>query len=86
MWRQNSNPFKKPPIPKGVIENAIKESPSMIKASEYVGCAYNTFKKYAKLYGLWNPNQSGKGISKNKKSFREFDMDIKKIQKTFEKK
>jgi len=63
-----SNPFKQPPIPKGVIEQAIQNSNSMTSACVYIGnTSYNTFKKWAKVYGLWNPNQSGTGISKNKK-------------------
>jgi len=31
-----------------------------------VGCDYKTFRKWAKLYGLWCPNQAGKGISKKR--------------------
>ena len=64
----SNNPFKQPPIPKGVIEQAILNSNSMTSACELVGnTSYNTFKKWAKEYGLWNPNQSGTGISKNRK-------------------
>jgi hypothetical protein len=42
----------------------------MSESSRYLDVSYNTFKKYCKIYGLWteeNKNQSGKGISKNKK-------------------
>ena len=66
MWAKGSNPFLQPPIPKGIIQQAILQSASMTSACEKVGCSYNTFKKWAKEYGLWKPNQMGKGISKNK--------------------
>ena len=66
MWAKGNNPFQQPPLPKGIIEQAIQNSNSMSSACEKVGCSYNTFKKWAKEYGLWNPNQSGKGLSKNK--------------------
>ena len=66
MWQKSYNPFQQKPIPKGVIESAILQSVSMTSASQIVGCSYNTFKKYAKLYGLFKPNQSGKCIGKSK--------------------
>ena len=66
MYKRNANPFQQPPLSKGIIEQAILNSNSMTSACSLVGCSYNTFKKWAKAYGLWNPNQSGKGISKNK--------------------
>ncbi len=66
MYSKSNNPFQQPPLPKGLIKQAIENSNSMTKACELVGCSYNTFKKWAKAYGLWKPNQSGKGISKNK--------------------
>ena len=74
MWQKNTNPFKQNPIPKGIIESAILQSKSMMSASEIVGCSYNTFKKYAKMYGLFKPNQSGKGIGKSK-MFKNVDVD-----------
>ena len=81
MWSKNSNPFKQPPIPKGVIEQAIINSKSMTSACAKVGSSYNTFKKWAKAYGLWNPNQSGKGISKNKKYVPLYnDVDFQSIE------
>ena len=83
MIRKKSNPFQQPPIAKGVIENAILQSSSMTSASEICGCSYNTFKKYAKLYGLFNPNQSGKGIGKSKK-YKNVDIDIDGIQSVFD--
>ena len=50
----------------GRIEHAVKNTPSMRQASMLVGCDFKTFRKWAKLYGLWSPNQSGKGISKKR--------------------
>ena len=66
MYKRNANPFQQPPLRKGIIEQAIQNSNSMTSACSLVGCSYNTFKKYAMMYDLWMPNQSGKGISKNK--------------------
>ena len=87
MWAKGTNPFQQPPIPKGIIEQAILNSNSMTSACEIVGCSYNTFKKWAKRYGLWNPNQSGKGISKNKPYkilYNNVDVDsIKNIRNIF---
>ena len=67
MYQNNSNPFQAKPIPKGIIEQAILQSSSMSSAVQLVGCSYNTFKKYAKQYDLWKPNQSGRGIGKSKR-------------------
>ena len=66
MWAKSTNPFQQPPIPRGIIEQAIMNSNSMSSACKMVGTSYNTFKKWAKGYDLWKPNQSGRGISKNK--------------------
>ena len=74
MYQKSSNPFQQKPIPKGIIESAILQSKSMMSASVIVGCSYNTFKKYAKMYGLFKPNQSGKGIGKSK-MFKNVDVD-----------
>ena len=48
------------------IKWAIENSLSMRQASRLLNSSYNTFKKYAKQYGLWAPNQSGIGISKGR--------------------
>ena len=80
MWAKSSNPYLQPPLPKGVIEQAILNSNSMSSACEKVGCSYNTFKKWAKKYGLWNPNKSGNGISKNKRYKPLYDnVDLKSL-------
>ena len=44
------------------IELAIKSTQSMGQAGLYMGVSKNTFKKYAKMHGLWNPRKSSKGI------------------------
>lgn len=54
-------------------ENFIKicnESSTMRKASIQLGIHFNTFKKYALLFGCYNPNQSGLGIKKNSNADR----------------
>lgn len=65
-----NNPFETQPLQEGRIKWAISQSMSMTQASKIIGCSYTTFKKYAKLYGLWKPNQSGKGIRKPKNKFK----------------
>ena len=46
---------------KGRIEWSIRETGglSMKQASKISGVSYPTFRKWAKLFGLWKPNQSG---------------------------
>ena len=45
---------------------AHKQTPSCGKAAEWLGVSYNTYKKYAKLYGIFEDqkNQALKGILK----------------------
>ena len=50
-------------VSKSKIVWAINETQSMRQASQLLGIAYNTFKKYAKLYEVWAPLESAKGIS-----------------------
>ena len=59
------NPFRSKPIPKGKIEEAINATLSIRAAAKLLGVSYNTFKKYAKLYNLFeqNKNQTGVGIT-----------------------
>lgn len=45
----------------------VKESDSMAKACMKLGLHFNTFKRYALLFGVYNPNQGLKGKNKNKK-------------------
>lgn len=60
-----SNFERKPPW-FGRIKQAVTNTPSMRQACILVGCDFKTFRKWAKLYNLWNPNQSGKGIPKKR--------------------
>ena len=46
------------------VKMAIKSTQSMGQAALYMGVAKNTFKKYAKIHGLWKPVASSKGIRK----------------------
>jgi len=49
---------------KSEIENACEKTLSCKAAARYLGCSYNTFKKYAKKYGLFEKykNPTGKGV------------------------
>ena len=49
-------------ISKSKIVWAINETQSMRQASQLLGIAYNTFKKYAKLYEVWQPLSSSQGV------------------------
>lgn len=63
MKYETYNPWKGRPIPRDRVERAIKENGSMTRAARSLGVAYNTFKKYAKLYDLWRahtPKESAK--------------------------
>ena len=44
---KGKNPFKGRPIPKTRIQWAIQSTLSIRAAAQYLGVAYNTFKKYA---------------------------------------
>jgi len=45
----------KQPLSKAKIQWAIDQTTSMRKAALLLNCAYNTFKKYAKMHDLWDP-------------------------------
>ena len=49
-------------VSKSKIVWAINETQSMRQASQLLGIAYNTFKKYAKLYEVWQPLSSSQGV------------------------
>jgi hypothetical protein len=61
------NPYRGKPIPKGRVEWAIENSMSLKGASRILGVTYNTFKKYAVQYDLFeqNKNIGGRGIPKS---------------------
>jgi transposase len=62
---KNKNPFRSKPIPKSRIKWAIESTLSIRAAAKHLGVAYNTFKKYAIMYDLFeqNKNQSGVGMT-----------------------
>ena len=62
---KSKNPFKGRPIPKTRIEWAIRSTLSIRAAAKYLGVSYNTFKKYAVMYDLFeqNKNQAGVGVT-----------------------
>jgi hypothetical protein len=62
MKRQAGRPSKGMTMSKYNIELAIKSTQSMGQAGQYMGVSKNTFKKYAKIHGLWAPLKSSKGI------------------------
>ena len=58
----------------------------MMRMMMMFGCSYNTFKKYAKLYEIFQPNQSGKGISKNinSKPHWDYEPNTDELQSAFD--
>ena len=64
MGKAVGRPSKGMVMSKHNIELAIKSTQSMGQAALYMGVAKNTFKKYAKIHGLWKPVASSKGIRK----------------------
>ena len=79
MVRKAGRPSKGMVLSKHNIELAIKSTQSMGQASLYMGVAKNTFKKYAKLHGLWSPAKSSKGIRKTGNVGSQLKHDIKSI-------
>ena len=65
-------PGKRIVITKRDIEQAIENTRSQSEAARWIGVSYNTHKKYATRYGLWeqHKNPSGKGIKKGWGSYR----------------
>ena len=59
------------------IKMAIKSTQSMGQAALYMGVSKQTFKKYAKQYGLWSPAKSSKGIRRSNTG--NFKHDLKAI-------
>ena len=65
-------PGRRRSITKNMIESAIESTLSNAEASRWLGISYNTYKKWAKYYNLFdsNLNQAGKGIPKRKSNFK----------------
>ena len=76
---QAGRPSKGMTLSKHNIELAIKSTQSMGQAALYMGVAKNTFKKYAKLHGLWKPITNFKGIRKTGNVGSQLKHDLKMI-------
>ena len=65
-------PGKRLVLTRNMIESAIQNTKSNAAAARWVGVDYNTYKKYAKRYGLFDKglNQSGVGIRKGYGSYK----------------
>jgi len=49
---------------KAEIESAIEQTKSITGGAKLLGVKYDTFKRYAEKFGLFEPNQAGKGLLK----------------------
>ena len=58
--------YSRKEISRETIQNAIEHTKSMTAAARYLHVSRDRFNRYAKLYGLFLPNQSGKGMEKSK--------------------
>jgi hypothetical protein len=64
------------------FQKAIEATSSMQEAAKLMGISYDTFRSYARRYGVFNPNQAGKGRMKAKvyrkaeDVFQKFDKQI----------
>ena len=59
-------PGKRKRLTKRMIETAMENSKSNMSAAKWLNVSYNTYKKWAKYYGLFDQhlNQAGVGIKK----------------------
>ena len=59
-------PGRRTVITKSMVETAIANTKSQSEAARWIGVSYNTYKKWAKYYKLWEGhlNPQGKGIKK----------------------
>ena len=76
---KRGRPSKGMTLTKHNIELAIKSTQSMGQAYRYMGVSRNTFKKYAKLHGLWKPTKNLKGIRRTGNVGSQLKHDIKEI-------
>ena len=77
--RKRGRPSKGMVMSKANIELAIKSTQSMGQAYRYMGVSRNTFKKYAKLHGLWKPTKNLKGIRRTGNVGSQLKHDLKQI-------
>ena len=76
---KRGRPSKGQTLTKHNIEMAIKSTQSMGQAYRYMGVSRNTFKKYAKMYGLWSPTKNLKGIRRTGNVGSQLKHDLKAI-------
>jgi len=62
------------------FQKAIEATESMQAAAKLLGMSYDTFRSYALRYGVFNPNQAGKGRMKAK-IYKEADDVLQKTDK-----
>ena len=60
------NPYKSKQPPRSRIMWAVESTPSMLSAARALNMSYNTFRKYAIMYGVFKPNPHGQGIRQSK--------------------
>lgn len=65
-------PGRRISVTKRSVEQAIENTNSQSAAARWIGVSYNTYKKYAKFYEIWedHKNQAGKGIKKGWGSYK----------------
>ncbi len=65
-------------ITKRMIENSHENTKSAMEAARWLGVSYNTYKKWAQYYGVFenHKNQKGEGIKKGWGSYKVDMMDI----------
>ena len=71
-------PGKRSVLTKGMIEKAQTNTKSAMEAARWLNVSYNTYKKWAKYYGVFDDhkNQAGVGI---KKGWASYKIPIEKI-------
>ncbi len=65
-------PGRRKVLTKRMIESAQENSQSALEASRWLEVSYNTYKKWARYYGIFeqHKNQEGKGIRKGWASYK----------------
>ena len=76
-------PGKRIVITERMAIRAIENTKSNAEAARWIGVAFNTYKKYAKMYGLWeqHKNQAGVGVKKGWSTYKISMEDIFKGRK-----
>ena len=62
--------YRGQPLMKSDIEVAQANTKSAAQAARYLNLAYNTYKKWAKRYGIWKTNPQAIGISSSNRMGR----------------